>query len=148
MKKSVLLITLMLVLVMLSIIGCGPEKTKELLAKLETDIKALSNTLTSTQQELTATKKALTDAQEQIKLLQKQLQEASRQNSAVTEPQISEVPVVINPYPYYYNPYPRYPYGTQWGWEEVEIGGVRRYVPVQLPRTPLLGPGLDIPPSP
>lgn len=110
MKRYALFIVLLLVLVLVSTASCKTPRITDQFAGLQAEIKALSNSLTSTQQELASTKKALTEAQEQTRLLKKQLQESLNQtyldSTTSTESTIISEPYLYYPYRYYYPPYP------------------------------------------
>jgi hypothetical protein len=115
MKKSLLFVALIVVIVVASTLSCVPDRRAEQFARLEAELRGLSNSMVAIQQELSSTRSYLSQAQEQTKLLQKQLDEAKKP-APVTTPttnyfQTSQAVAVPEPYYYYNYNYNYYPYG-------------------------------------
>jgi hypothetical protein len=73
--KKVLVIILLLVMLVVSTVGCTSSRSDRQLARIEAQIQALTSSLASTQQELASAKQALAEAQEKARLLQQQQQQ-------------------------------------------------------------------------
>ena len=117
MKRASVFITLFFIFVLVLSTGCIPRQSDKQLLRIETQLQALSNTLTSTQQELASTKKSLIDAQDRARLLQQQLQQTQETQKAQASTCTYQAPVVqtvvatpdYSPYYYSNRYYPHYP---------------------------------------
>jgi hypothetical protein len=113
MKRAVVFVILLFVVILGISTGCTSNQSERQLARIESQLQALTATLSNTQQELASTKKSLIDAQDRTRLLQQQLQEAqqTRANTSTYQPPaVQTITVVSDQYTPYYNSYNNYLY--------------------------------------
>jgi septal ring factor EnvC (AmiA/AmiB activator) len=113
MKRATAFISILFVFILVISNGCASSQSDNQLDRIESQLQALTSTISATQQELASIKKSLADAQDSTRLLQQQIQEAqqTRASASIYQPTaVRTVTVLSDQYTPYYNSPNYYPY--------------------------------------
>jgi predicted PurR-regulated permease PerM len=105
MKRIVLYVGILLIVFLLSIVGCATDKSEQQLARIEAQLQTLSSSINSMQQELLSMKRALTETQEKTRTFQQQLQETMKNVTSVSTTPTPAINRIYVTSPMYYPPF-------------------------------------------